>query len=108
VPVGEAGHGYVVEAEEGQRYFAKVYPRARLAHISAERLGHALALARELSGAGEDCQVVYYQPPFSFSSIFSQLRASPKVTLDLPGVGGGAAWICLVEPGKTYFLPAQH
>jgi len=68
----------------------------------------ALALARELSGAGEDCQVVYYQPPFSFSSIFSQLRASPKVTLDLPGVGGGAAWIRLVEPGKTYFLPAQH
>jgi protease-4 len=64
-----------------------------------------VALAEELSGIGEDYKLVYYEPPFSFSSLFSMRQSAPKVSVELPG-GNGHPWSRLIEPGKVYFLPS--
>ncbi len=93
----ELGDGRILSGRDAQ------------AHGLVDDLGFfedALALAVELSGVGEDHQVVQYQPPFSFSAIFSQLRADSQVTIALPG-SGIHDWARFVEPGKAYFLPAR-
>jgi protease-4 len=65
-----------------------------------------VALAEELSGVGEDYKLIYYEQPFSFSSLFNMRQSTPKVSVELPG-GNGHPWTRLIEPGKVYFLPAM-